>query len=168
MFRDNLKAAMSIGLVLLCGFTSLAQMQKAEIKATGLTCSMCSNAINKQLKAMSGVNTVTTDLNTNSFFVAFENNNTITPKMLKDAVEKAGFFIGSLELTLSVTDLKKKESSYVLLDEFVSNNTVDTKVKVYDKGYVTQKEFKKMQKEFSKIATYALDNEEDYHIKRVL
>jgi copper chaperone CopZ len=168
MFRDNLKAAMSIGLVLLCGFTSLAQMQKAEIKATGLTCSMCSNAINKQLKAMSGVNTVTTDLNTNSFFVAFENNNTITPKMLKDAVEKAGFFIGSLELTLSAADLKKKESSYVLLDEFVSNNTVDTKVKVYDKGYVTQKEFKKMQKEFSKIATYALDNEEDYHIKRVL
>ncbi|WP_158727784.1 MULTISPECIES: heavy-metal-associated domain-containing protein [unclassified Flavobacterium] len=90
MFRNNLKAAMSIGLVLLCGFTSLAQMQKAEIKATGLTCSMCSNAINKQLKAMSGVTTVTTDLNTNSFFVAFENNNTITPKMLKDAVEKAG------------------------------------------------------------------------------
>jgi hypothetical protein len=59
MFRNNLKAAMSIGLVLLCGFTSLAQMQKAEIKATGLTCSMCSNAINKQLKAMSGVTTVT-------------------------------------------------------------------------------------------------------------
>lgn len=168
MFRDNLKAALYIGLALLCGFTSFAQMQKAEIKATGLTCSMCSNAINKQLKTMSGVATVTTDLNTNSFFVAFENNNTITPKMLKDAVEKAGFFIGSLELTLSASDFAKKESSYIMLDQNTLNSATESKVKVHDSGYVTQKEFKKMQKAFSKIATFALDNEEDYHIKIAL
>ena len=168
MFRNNLKAVMSIGFILLCSFTSFSQMQKAEIKATGLTCSMCSNAINKQLKAMSGVVNVSTDLNTNSFFVAFENNNAITPKMLKNAVEKAGFFIGALEVTLSPDDLKKKEESYVILDENRADYIIDTKVKIYDKGYLTQKEFKKMQKTFSRIPTYALDNEEDYHIKRVL
>ena len=168
MAKNHIKTIMSIGLVLLFGLTGFAQMQKAEIKATGLTCSMCSNAINKQLKAMNGVVNVSTDLNTNSFFVAFENNNAITPKMLKDAVEKAGFFIGSLEVVLSPDDLKKKVSNYVILDENWKNSTEDTKVKVYDKGYLTHKEFKKMQKTFSKVSTYVLDNEEDYHIKRVL
>ena len=32
-----------------------AQISKAEIVATGLTCSMCSNAINKQLKSLTEV-----------------------------------------------------------------------------------------------------------------
>ncbi|MBK8850443.1 MAG: heavy-metal-associated domain-containing protein [Saprospiraceae bacterium] len=46
-----------------------AQISKAEIVATGLTCSMCSNAINKQLKSLTDVDSVVIDLNTNTFVV---------------------------------------------------------------------------------------------------
>jgi copper chaperone CopZ len=53
---------------------SFAQISKAEIIATGLTCSMCSNAINKQLKTLPEVVTVETDLNTNTFTVTREGN----------------------------------------------------------------------------------------------
>lgn len=70
---------------------SSAQITKAEIIATGLTCSMCSNAINKQLKSLSEVDSVATDLNTNTFTVFFKNNNTVQPRTLKESVEKAGF-----------------------------------------------------------------------------
>ena len=41
-----------VSIVLMFSIKSNAQIVKAEIRATGLTCSMCSNAINKQLKAL--------------------------------------------------------------------------------------------------------------------
>ena len=48
---------------------TFAQLTKVEIVATGLTCSMCSNAINKQLKTLTDVEKVDIDLNTNTFIV---------------------------------------------------------------------------------------------------
>ena len=69
-----------------------AQITKVEIMATGLTCSMCSNAINKQLKTIDEVENVDIDLNKNLFIVRLKNNNTLSPKTFNDKVEKAGFF----------------------------------------------------------------------------
>src|SRR5690606_24963991 len=46
---------------------AFAQIKQVDIQATGLTCSMCSNAINKQLLSLPEVAEVTTDLNTNTF-----------------------------------------------------------------------------------------------------
>jgi copper chaperone CopZ len=66
---------------------SFAQISKAEI-ATGLTCSMCSNAINKQLKTLPEVVTVETDLNTNTFTVTLKEGD-LSPKVFKEKV--AGF-----------------------------------------------------------------------------
>ena len=63
---------MIASIVLMFSIKSNAQIVKAEIRATGLTCSMCSNAINKQLKSMPEVINVETDLNTNTFTVELE------------------------------------------------------------------------------------------------
>jgi copper chaperone CopZ len=79
-----------------------AQITKVEIMATGLTCSMCSNAINKQLKTMSEVEKVDIDLNKNLFVVTLKNDNKLTPKAFKDKVEKAGFFVGSMVLFMKI------------------------------------------------------------------
>ena len=144
--------------------------------ATGLTCSMCSNAINKQLKATVGVDSVSTDLNTNTFTVYFKKDSKIMPKVLKEGVEKAGFFIGSLVITVPTENLKIDKnktilfhgSTFVLLNEELKNSNGETKLKIYDKGYVTQKEHKKLLKTFSKTASYPIDNEDDYHIKTVI
>ena len=168
------QSLLSIALILAVFNAPLnAQISKAEIIATGLTCSMCSNAIIKQLSAMSEVDSVTTDLNTNTFIVYLKKANTLQPKSLKHRVEKAGFFIGSLVLTMSFENLKVDNNlvvktggnTLIFVDTKAKVLAGQTKVKVLDRGYITQKEHKKMIKSFSKLPSYALENEEDYHLK---
>ena len=149
------------------------QIQKAEIVATGLTCSMCSNAINKQLKALDGVDRVETDLNTNTFTVFIKQGISITPATLKNSVEKAGFFVGSMVITLSLdqvlpkdnTTLQSGGATLVFIDSKEKTLDGETRLKIQDKGYVTQKEYKKLQKSYSKYPTYNVENESDFHVK---
>lgn len=154
--------------------TANAQVKKAEIIATGLTCSMCSNAINKQLEAMGAVDNIETDLNTNTFIVRFKDNSFVEPVILKDAVEKAGFFVGSLVLTMDIDQsmitsqdsFEMQQNTFTLLDK----NTIqagETKYKVIDKGFVTQKEYKKLAKANAKNASYAANAKQVYHIQTI-
>ncbi len=151
-----------VSIVLIASTKATAQISKAEIRATGLTCSMCSNAINKQLKSLPEVVDVETDLNTNTFTVKLKEGNTLSPKVFKDRVEKAGFFIGTLILTTKLETIN--QSTYVLINN-VSNSSKEVKFQVMDKGYVTEREFKKLLKSLKNLATYASNNEDDYHIK---
>ena len=141
-----------------------AQISKAEIRATGLTCSMCSNAINKQLKSIPEVASVDTDLNTNTFTVILKKDNTLTPKNFKDNVEKAGFFIGSLIVFMDSEGIKSK--NYINVNDSKSVGS-EAKIKILDKGFVTAKEYKKLSKSFKNLASYAANNENDFHIKFV-
>ncbi|MBK6861619.1 MAG: heavy-metal-associated domain-containing protein [Saprospiraceae bacterium] len=151
-----------------------AQINMAEIVATGLTCSMCSNAINKQLYNLDDVDSVSTDLNTNTFVVYLKKGNQLKPRVLKESIEKAGFFIGSLILFVPTDSLIPDSSNtillngstFILLNEKPNKKNGETKFKIYDKGYVTQKEYKKLLKSL-KISSYPLNNEDDYHIKFV-
>jgi copper chaperone CopZ len=160
-------------LLLVVNLKSYAQISKAEIIATGLTCSMCSNAINKQLKSLKEVDSVSTDLNTNTFTVYLKKVNTLQPKVLKEGVEKAGFFVGSMVLTVAFDNVNVQENqlikggnvNYVIVDSKAKTLNGEMKVQVLDKGFVTQKEYKKLVKSLSKIPTYAIENEDDYHIK---
>jgi len=151
-----------VSIVLLASTKANAQISKAEIIATGLTCSMCSNAINKQLKSLPEVVNVETDLNTNTFTVTLKEGNTLSPKVFKDKVEKAGFFIGSLVLITKSETIK--QGGYIVVNNASTTNT-EVQIQVLDKGYVTEKEFKKLSKSFKNIETYALNNENDFHIK---
>ena len=150
-------------IIMLSGTKATAQISKAEIRATGLTCSMCSNAIYKQLKSMPEVADVETDLNTNTFTVKLKDGNTASPKAFKDNVEKAGFFIGSLILTTPAETLK--QDAYVVVDKNSADSKSEIQIQVLDKGYVTEKEFRKLSKSLKKIETYNLNNENDFHIK---
>lgn len=169
----NLKYIALSLLVFLIGVQSNAQISKAEIIATGLTCSMCSNAINKQLKSMAEVDSISTDLNTNTFTVYFKENSTLQPKVLKNAVEKAGFFVGSMVLTMKIDVAKVEDNSvakiddvsYIFIDPKTQISDNESKFRVLDKGYVTQKEYKKLTKSYSKHPSYMTENENDYHLK---
>lgn len=149
-------------IVLLASTQATAQISKAEIRATGLTCSMCSNAINKQLKSLPEVVNVETDLNTNTFTVTLKDDNTLSPKVFKDKFEKAGFFIGSLIVTTKSETIK--QAGFVVVNN-ASNTNSEVQIQILDKGYVTEKEFKKLSKSFKNIETYTLNNEDDFHIK---
>ncbi len=151
-------------MVLMFSMQSNAQIIKAEIRATGLTCSMCSNAINKQLKSMAEVANVETDLNTNTFTVTLKEGNSLTPKVFKEKVEKAGFFIGSLIITLK-TEIIKQEG-YIEVNK-ASTSNAEVQIQILDKGYVTEKEFKKLSKSLHNVVTYTSNNEDDFHIKYI-
>ena len=151
------------------------QIKKAEIIATGLTCSMCSNAINKQLKSLEGVDKVETDLNTNTFTVYLQPDSRLTPADLRDSVEKAGFFVGSMVITVSLEKVVPKDNAtvhaegttLVFVDSKERMLNGATRLKVQDKGYVTQKEYKKLQKSYAKYPTYNMENESDFHVKAI-
>ena len=152
---------------------SLAQISKAEIIATGLTCSMCSNAINKQLKSLPEVQNVAIDLNTNTFTVTLKKNNNISPKILKERVQKAGFFVGSMIITLDFDNqkiqknikIKKNNLDLIFLDTNAKTLNGLTNLKILDKEYVVTKEFKKLSKLYSNIPTFIAENQDDYHLK---
>ncbi len=163
-----------IAIVVLLSITnSFAQISKVEIVATGLTCSMCSNAINKQLKKLPEVEKVDIDLNSNTFTIFLKKNITISPRILKESVQKAGFFVGSMIITMNFDNqkiddnskLKKDNLSLVFIDSNPKTLNGLTKFKVLDKGYLVMKDFKKNLKSFSKYPSYMIDNEDDYHLK---
>jgi copper chaperone CopZ len=164
-----------MALVMLLGITSsYAQISKAEIIATGLTCSMCSNAINKQLKAMPEVEKVMIDLNNNTFVVNLKNNSLVTPQMLKSNIEKTGFFVGSMILTMDANKVEPKDNSsfknasgtYVFVnpDEKPANEKL--RLKVLNSGFVTKKEYKQSVKLLSKYIGFGTQ-EGTYYVKTI-
>ncbi|UOX33789.1 heavy-metal-associated domain-containing protein [Flavobacterium sediminilitoris] len=160
-----LKTAMIITIIMMSNNLN-AQIAKAEIRATGLTCSMCSNAINKQLKNLPEVQEVDTDLNTNTFIVTLKEGNTINPNVFKESVEKAGFFIGSLILTTNSENVLNDKSFVLIEDKKISTNE-EVQIQILDKGYVTDKEFKKLAKKYKNIETYLSNTKDVFHIKVV-
>ncbi len=147
------------------------QLKKVDIVATGLTCSMCSNAIYKQLESINGVDKVEIDLNKNLFTVILKTEHSLTPKDFKDKVERAGFFIGSMVLYISYLNLSiedgKEEGNFVFIDTKSQILTGENQFRVLDKGYVTAKEFKKHSKTYAKYSSFMKNNENDFHIKLI-
>jgi copper chaperone CopZ len=156
------KSVLIVILITLFTTASNAQISKAEIQATGLTCSMCSNAINKQLKSLSEVENVEIDLNTNTFTVTLKENNSLKPSVFKENVEKAGFFIGSLILTVKPETIARKPYIIVGGKQKQAN---EIQIQVLDKGYVTDKTFKKLSKSYKNSTTFNNNSEADFHIK---
>lgn len=147
--------------VLFFAMESNAQIVKADIIATGLTCSMCSKSIYKQLTSLPEVASVDTDLNTNTFTVTLKPNTNVSPNIFRDNVEKAGFFIGSLVIT---SDSKTLEN-YINVENKQIPDTQQVQVQILDKGFVTDKEFKKLAKKHKEITSYSTENEDDFHFK---
>lgn len=129
-----------------------SQFTKAELQATGLTCAMCSNAINKAVSALPYVESVTSDIKNSSFNIAFKDDAKTSIDGLRQAVEEAGFSVGSLKVTGNLTGVQVKNEAPVKIGDqvfaFLKTKdqvlTGETTLQVVDKGFVTEKEFKKL------------------------
>ena len=167
-----IKKRLLVFLMLLGMVNGYSQISKAEIVATGLTCSMCSNAINKQLNRMPEVEKVAIDLNTNTFTVSLKKGNHITPQALRTNIEKAGFFVGSMILTMDADNVQLKDNAsfknpsgtYVFVEpkEKLVNGTL--RLKVLNNGFVTKKEYKQSAKVLTKYSGFGTQ-EETYFVK---
>jgi copper chaperone CopZ len=80
--------------------TASAQVSKVTIQASGLTCSMCSNSINKSLKTIDFVENIVPNIKTSSFEITFKNGSNVDFDRLKKKVEDAGFTVASFVATV--------------------------------------------------------------------
>lgn len=139
-------------LLLLFAMQVNAQFDKARLQATGLTCAMCSNAINKAVAAIPFVASVESDIKNAAFEIVFKKGTNVNIDAIKDAVEDAGFFVGSFVITGSITNTNIDKDGYAKIgesafyfvkrDPAVLNGMVT--LKVIDKPFLTSKEFKKI------------------------
>ncbi len=146
-----MKKLLLILIIALFAGPSQAQFTKATLQATGLTCAMCSNAINKALQKVSFVESIKSDIKNSAFTMVFKAGTQVDIDVLKDAVEDAGFSIGSLVLTASFSETKIEKDQHIKIGNenfhfLNANNQVlngEQTITVVDKNFVTEKQFKK-------------------------
>ncbi|MEP7377652.1 MAG: heavy-metal-associated domain-containing protein [Chitinophagaceae bacterium] len=131
--------------------TMNAQVTRVSLQASGLTCSMCSNSINKALKTLDFVQEVDADVKTYTFEISFKPNAYVDFDMIKKKVENAGFSVVSFEATIVFNNVHVTNNQPVTIEDktflFVNINDQSLdgvkKIKVLDKGFVSPKEYKR-------------------------
>ncbi len=168
-----MKKILTITLLLFISIIANSQIVRAELTATGLTCSMCSKATYNQLISLSEVEKVKTDLNNTAFIIHFKSNTPVTISNLKKKVEDAGFAIGELivlfkldnQIAENNTSFVIDNNTYTFMDTKSSTLNGEVKLKILDKGYVVDKEFKKLSNMIRQYPSYVGTNNNTYHIK---
>jgi copper chaperone CopZ len=140
-----------IGIVILISMATKAQVTKVYFQASGLTCSMCSNAINKSLKTLDFVDKINADVKNYTFELSFKSNSDVDFGRIKKKVEDAGFSVSSFFATIYFdnTSLKDKQqikvgtNTLLFVDQKDITLNGETKIKLLDKGFVSSKEYKR-------------------------
>ncbi|MCW3106037.1 MAG: Heavy metal transport/detoxification protein [Segetibacter sp.] len=139
-----------------------AQVTKVSLQASGLTCSMCSNSINKALKTLDFVHRIDADIKTYTFEISFKPNSNVDFDMIKAKVEKAGFSVSGFVATIHFNNVQVKNNEPVTIGgkSFLFVNVKDQslngpkQIKVLDKGFVSSKEYKSHAFSSSSPGTY--------------
>ena len=132
---------------LAAGITTRAQLNSVSLQASGLTCSMCSNAINKALKTLDFVLKVDADIKTYTFEITFKPNSVIDFDKIKNKVESAGFTVCGFVANIRFDNTGiKKEQPFKFQDNtflFIDGNdhllSGYQQIKILDTGFVSAK-----------------------------
>ncbi|MDB5222226.1 MAG: heavy-metal-associated protein [Chitinophagaceae bacterium] len=144
-----------------------SQVTKVSLQASGLTCSMCSNAINKALKSLDFVEKVDANIKTSTFEITFKDGSNVDFDKLKSKVEGAGFSVAGFSATVHFNNVKIKSDEAVTIGDKklqfvnVKEQTLNgpKAIKVIDKGFVSPKEYKK-----NSVASTDSKNGRVYHV----
>src|SRR4051812_5132386 len=90
-----------------------AQVTKVSLQASGLTCSMCSNSINRALRKLDFVDRIDADIKTYTFEITFKPNSNVDFDMIKGKVEGAGFSVSGFVVTMTFDKVLIKENQPV-------------------------------------------------------
>lgn len=139
---------------ILAAFNMQAQVKKVTLQASGLTCSMCSNSINKALKTIDYVEIVRANIQTSSFSISFKEGANVNFDDLKKKVEDAGFSVANMTASVDFHNASISNDDHIKVGGMVLHfldvkNQVLTgikELKVLDKGFVSAKEYKKNSK----------------------
>jgi copper chaperone CopZ len=138
-------------ITIMTAFCVQAQISKVSIQASGLTCSMCSNAINKALKSVNYVDHVIANIKNSSFEIYLKPNAKVDFDQLKKKVEDAGFFVAKMDVSILLNDVEVANDTHVEIENnmFHFMNVMQQKIngektiQIIDKGFLTEKVYKK-------------------------
>ncbi len=130
---------------------SQAQFTKVTIQASGLTCAMCSRAIDDALRQLPFVASVKPDIRNSAFTVVFKENETADIDALKKAVEDAGFSVAKFTLTGTFINTSVRNDEHININgrEYHFLNIKDQVLSgeknlvIVDKDFLTAAAFKK-------------------------
>lgn len=148
-------------IAVLCLFmaqTASAQFKSARLEAIGLTCALCTKAINSELENLPFVEKVDVDILTTSFVIDFKEGVTVDIDGVKKAVEDAGFAVGKLFLKRNFDNVAIKNDEHITIDgttyHFLKTKSQtlsgEQEIQVVDKNFVTAKDYKSFEKSSSK------------------
>ncbi len=141
-----------LALVLLASVqVASAQYTKARLQASGLTCAMCSNAINKALQTLPFVESIETDLNLSAFEVVFKGGQQVDFDQIRRKVEGAGFSVAQLEVWAQFDGMRVQNDRHLVWGNQALHflNVKDQvlqgeqKFTLLDKNFVPAKDLKK-------------------------
>jgi copper chaperone CopZ len=163
-----------IVILFLFSLSAGAQVKSVTIQASGLTCSMCSNAIFKALKSLDFVEKVDANIKHSSFDIAFKPGKDIDFDKLKDKVEGAGFFLAKFTALVNFDNLAVANDSHIEVGKqtFHFLNVKETRlsgdktIRLIDKGFLSAKEYKK-NSGLTKMACYGTGTENGKRIFHV-
>lgn len=132
-------------------FEASAQTLKVNLQASGLTCSLCSNAINKALRTLDFVDRVEANIKNSTFDISFKPGKAVDYDKLKMKIEGAGFSVARFTATLHFDHVAVANDDHVTVDGMVfhflnvSGQVLDGDkvVRLLDKGFVSAREYKK-------------------------
>lgn len=138
-------------IIIFLSFSVHSQVIKVSLQASGLTCSMCSNSINKALNTISFVETTHPDIQTSTFDIFFKQGSNVDFDKLKKEVENAGFAVSNFVATVQFNNVLLTGNQPVSVGDktFRFINVPDQqlnglkRIRVIDKGFVSSKEYKK-------------------------
>ena len=138
-------------IAMLFSFSAGAQITKVTLQASGLTCSMCSKAINKSLKSIDFVDKVEANIKNSSFDISFKPGAKVDLDELKKEVEDAGFSVAKLEANINFDNVQIANDSHAVVDgttyHFLATKDQtlngNKTIHILDKGYVSAKEYKR-------------------------
>lgn len=141
------------------GTNAVQTYKEATLQASGLTCALCTNAINSALEQLDFIGDISVDLNTSSFNIKFKEGKAVNFDGIRDAVQEAGFSVAKLSVLTNFDAVKVKQDSHVEVGglnlHFMSVKEQqlngDKWLAVVDKNFVGAKEYKK----YSKATTLA-------------
>ena len=146
-----MKHTILVLVVILGSLTGKAQFKSANLQAAGLTCAMCTKAINKALEKVPFIQAVKADIQSSSFLISFKEGETVDFDALKKAVEDAGFSVAKLKVTGAFSPVAIQNDAHVQIGgktfHFlnIKSQTLegDKVITLVDKDFVSAKEYKK-------------------------
>ncbi len=127
-----------------------AQFISATLGIHGLTCSLCSYGVEREIDKLDFVENIQMDLNQNIATIVFRKDKPVHMKDLVSAVYKAGFSVGYTQALFSFDQLTIEEqlyftyqgNQYFILERKTETLKGEHIVRFIDKKYVINKEFK--------------------------